>query len=163
MSTETSLLALQIDGQLTATPKGTRLLNVLIDNNIKILKACGGHGRCATCHVFIRKGMDNLTPHTDQELMTLSLMKIEQANARLACQCMVLGNGVTIDVPKGKYIGSESELETLVGKKAEQSIVHPITGEVLVYEGKLILRTALQKMQAVNKEFEMQMSALVAK
>jgi ferredoxin len=160
MNTENSLLAIQIDGQLTATPKGTRLLSVLLANHVKVLKACGGQGRCATCHIFVQKGMDNLTPHTEQEIMTLSLMRIEQPNARLACQCMVLGNGITIEVPKGKYVGSESELESMIGKKAEQSIVHPFTGEILVYEGKLILRTALQKMQAVNQEFEAEMSAL---
>ncbi|CAN1210064.1 (2Fe-2S)-binding protein [Tumidithrix helvetica PCC 7403] len=163
MNTENSLLALQIDGQLTSTPKGTRLLGVLLANNINVLKACGGQGRCATCHVFIHKGMDSLTPPTEQELMTLSLMRIEQSNARLACQCMVLGSGVSLEVPKGKYVDSDTELESQVGKKAEQSLIHPITGEVLVYEGKLILRTALQKMQTATQEFEQEMKVYLTR
>ncbi len=160
MNDADAMLALQIDGKLTTTRKGTRLLSALLANHIKVLKACGGQGRCATCHIFVQKGMDCLTPHTEQEIMTLSLMKIEQSNARLACQCMVLRDGVSLEVPRGKYVSSETELESLVGKKAQESIIHPITGEILVYEGKLILRTALQKMQAANQQFEKEMDVL---
>jgi ferredoxin len=163
MNDADSILALQIDGELTTTRKGTRLLSALLANHVKVLKACGGQGRCATCHVFIQKGMDCLTPYTEQEIMTLGLMKIEQPNARLACQCMVLRDGVSLEVPKGKYVGSETELESLVGKKAQQSIFHPITGEILVYEGKLILRTALQRMQAANQQFDQEMNLLLSR
>lgn len=163
MNNADAVLALQIDGKLTSTRKGTRLLSALLANHVKVLKACGGQGRCATCHVFVHKGMDCLTPPTEQEIMTLNLMKIEQSNARLACQCMVLRDGVSLEVPKGKYVGSETELEHLVGKKAQESIIHPITGEVLVYEGKLILRTALQKMQAVNQQFDKEMNVLLSR
>jgi ferredoxin len=157
-----SLVSLEIDGQLTTTPVGTNLLSVLLSNDIKVLKVCGGNGRCATCHVFVEQGMDVLSPPTDQERMTLSLMRIEPANARLACQCKVLGQGVAIQVPKGKYVDSEAELEALVGKKAQQSLIHPFTGEILVQEGKLILRSALEKMQELNQEFEKEMGVLLS-
>lgn len=156
-------IGLRIDGKHATTPRETRLLSVLLNNKVSILKACGGQGRCATCHIFVEKGMELLTPPTDQELMTLSMMKIEQSNARLACQCKVMEQGVEISVPKGKYLGSEAELESLVGKRAQQTLVHPLTGEVLVHEGKLILRTALEKMQSVNKEFEKEMGVLLSR
>jgi hypothetical protein len=68
-----------------------------------------------------------------------------------------------VEVPKGKYVGSEAELESLVGKKAQQSLIHPITGEILVHEGKLILRSALQKMQEVDQEFEKEMGVLLSR
>jgi ferredoxin len=155
-----TLVPLQIDGQLTTTATGTTLLNALLSNKVNVLKACGGNGRCATCHIFVEKGMDRLSTPTEQELMTLSLMRIEQANARLACQCKILDAGVAIVVPKGKYVASEGELELMVGKKAQQSLIHPITGEILVQEGKLILRSALEKMQELNLEFEKEMDSL---
>jgi ferredoxin len=157
-----TFVALQIDEQLTTAPTGARLLNVLLDNQVNVLKACGGNGRCATCHVFVKNGMDCLSPLTEQERLTLSLMRIEQSNARLACQCKVLESGVVLEVPKSKYVDSEAELESLVGKKAQQSLAHPFTGEILVEEGKLILRTALEKMQRLNREFEKEMGVLLS-
>ncbi|MFN3359922.1 MAG: 2Fe-2S iron-sulfur cluster-binding protein [Pseudanabaenaceae cyanobacterium] len=158
-----AILTLEIDGEIKQTRKGTRLLSALLANHAKLLKACGGQGRCATCHVFINKGMENLTPPTDQELMTLSIMKITQENARLSCQCMILGSGISVTVPKGKYVGTEAELEALIGQRAEQALFHPITGEVLVDAGKLILRSALQKLQTVNQEFDTAMRSLVTR
>ncbi len=156
-------LFLEIDGQPTRAKEGARLLSVLLANHVKVLKACGGQGRCATCHVYVNQGMESLTPPTEQEKLTLSLMKIDRNDARLACQCRVIGNGLSIEVPKGKYVGSEAELEALVGKKAQQTIIHPITGEVLVREGKLILRSALEKMQQLNQEFEKEMGVLLSR
>jgi ferredoxin len=157
------LVALTIDGVATTSPKGTRLLSALLSSKAKVLKACGGQGRCATCHIFVHEGMDCLTPPTEQELITLSLMRIEKSNARLACQCKILEAGLVVEVPKGKYVDSEAELELLVGKKAQQSLIHPITGEILVHEGKLILRSALQKMQEVDLEFEKEMGVLLSR
>jgi ferredoxin len=156
-------VSLVIDGKSTKSPKGTRLLSVLLSNQAKVLKACGGQGRCATCHVFVQAGMDCLTPPTEQELMTLNLMRIEQSNARLACQCRILEDGIVVEVPKGRYVGSEAELESLIGKQAQQSLIHPFTGEVLVQEGKLILRSALLKMKGVNEEFEREMGVLLSR
>lgn len=158
-----TFVALHIEGKPTRTQRGAKLLSVLLDNQVKVLKACGGQGRCATCHVFVKNGMENLSPPTDQELMTLSLMRIDQANARLACQCSVEDSGVSLEMPKGKYVGSEAELESLVGKKAQQALIHPITGETLVFEGKLILRSALQKMQDAGQEFEKAMGVLLSR
>jgi ferredoxin len=162
-SSKSEVVSLIIDGKSTNTPKGTRLLSTLLNNQAKVLKACGGQGRCATCHIFVQNGMDCLTPPTDREIMTLNLMRIEKSNARLSCQCKILESGLEIEVPKGKYVGSEAELESLVGKKAQQSLIHPITGEILVYEGKLILRSALQKMQEVDREFEKEMGGLLSR
>ncbi len=160
--TET-FVGLKIDGKLSHSPRGTRLLNILLDNQVNVLKACGGQGRCATCHVFVQEGMDCLSAPTEEEMMTLSLMRIEQSNARLACQCQVLEQGLVVEVPKGKYVGSEGELESLVGKRAQQSLIHPFTSEILVHEGKLILRSALEKMRELNQEFEKEMGTLLSR
>ncbi|WP_168130327.1 2Fe-2S iron-sulfur cluster-binding protein [Synechococcus sp. PCC 7502] len=157
------LISLIIDGKPTTSPKGTQLLKALLGNQAKLLKACGGQGRCATCHVFVQAGMDYLTPPTASELMTLDLMGIKNPNARLACQCQILAAGVEVEVPKGKYIGSEAELESLIGKRAQQSFIDPSTGEILIHEGKLILRSALQKMQEINQELAKKLGILLCR
>ena len=58
-----------------------------------------------------------------------------------------------IEVPQGMYIGSIGELKNLIGKRAQQNLIHPLTGEVLVEEGKLILRSALEKMAEIDSSF----------
>jgi ferredoxin len=94
-----AFVTLQLDGKPTTAPRGNRLLNILRDNQVTVLEACGGKGRCATCHVFVEKGMDCLSPPTEQEMLTLSLMQIDQSNARLACQCLVDDSGVVLEMP----------------------------------------------------------------
>jgi hypothetical protein len=50
-------------------------------------------------------------------------------------------------------------LEQSIGKKATQTLIHPLTGEVLVEAGKLVLRSAIEKMQAASGKFTTALSA----
>jgi len=59
----------------------------------------------------------------------------------------VLGNGVTVELPAGMYINSLQDIEVLIGRRAEQNLLHPITGQVLVEEGKLITRSMLKQLE----------------
>jgi len=56
---------------------------------------CFGHGSCGTCKVAVKKGAENLSPKGVMEKFTLwrmlSVIGHEQ-EARLACQCQVLGD-----------------------------------------------------------------------
>lgn len=126
------------------------LLQVLLAQDMNVLQACGAQGRCATCHVFIQEGMEALSPMNDQEKLTLSFITTAQPNSRLSCQTKILSNGAVIEVPRGMYVGSLGELKELIGRRATQNVVHPLTGEVLVEEGKLILRSALEKMANID-------------
>jgi len=129
------------------------LLSVLLLQEMNVLQACGGQGRCATCHVYVQDGQDSLSPKSDQEILTLSFITTSKANSRLACQARVWQDGIVVEVPQGMYIGSIGELKSLIGKRAQQNLVHPLTGEVLVEEGKLILRSALEKMAEIDSNF----------
>lgn len=137
------------------------LLKVLLEQEMNVLQACGGQGRCATCHVYIQSGMESLNPCTNQERLTLSFITNSEPNSRLACQTYVLDEGVVVEVPKGMYVGSIGELKSLIGRRANQNIVHPFTGEVLVEEGKLILRSALEKMAKIDSELETSLVGLL--
>ena len=129
------------------------LLSVLIKQEMNVLQACGGQGRCATCHVYIQAGEKSLSPKSEQEILTLSFITSSKANSRLACQAKVWQDGIVIEVPQGMYIGSIGELKNLIGKRAQQNLIHPLTGDVLVEEGKLILRSALEKMTEIDSSF----------
>jgi len=130
------------------------LLKVLLQQDMNVFQACGGQGRCATCHVFIQSGMEMLSPVSEKEKLTLSFNTSCKPNSRLACQTRVLQDGVVVEVPSRMYVGSVAELKGLIGKLANQNLVHPITVETLVEEGKLILRSALEKMAKIDQDFQ---------
>ncbi|MCW5757747.1 MAG: 2Fe-2S iron-sulfur cluster binding domain-containing protein [Phycisphaeraceae bacterium] len=80
--------------------KGEHLLEVAIDNGINIEHACGGVCACSTCHVYIEKGMDQLSESTEAEEDRVEEAPGLQINSRLSCQCEVEGNGpITVRVP----------------------------------------------------------------
>ena len=70
-----------------------------------------------------------------------------QANSRLACQARVVGNGVVVELPPGMYVQSLQDIEALIGRRAAQDLLHPVTGKVLVEHGKLITRSMLRQIE----------------
>ncbi len=130
--------------------ENANLLKILLSQDMNVLQACGAQGRCATCHVYVKSGMDSLSAMNEQERLTLSFIATAQPNSRLACQTEILGEGVVLEVPRGMYVGSLAELKNLIGRRASQNIAHPLTGEILVEENKLILRSALEKMANID-------------
>jgi ferredoxin len=124
-----------------------QLLSALLGNDLKVMQECGGRGMCATCHVFVREGSDGLSPINRREQRTLQVITTCQTGSRLACQARVMGEGVVVEVPPGMYVNAIDDLESLVGRRAQDDLLHPLTGEVLVEEGKLITRSILVQLQ----------------
>lgn len=124
-------------------PTEGRLLDALVDHGEDILRACGGRGICATCHVFVTKGMEQLTPMGSREQKTLSRVAHSGPLSRLACQAQVIGDGVEIERPNATYVTSTADLEKLIGKRATRPILHPVDGRVLIQKGKIMTRTAI--------------------
>jgi ferredoxin len=146
-------VTLTIDGKQVAAEQNATLLSVFKEYDILVNQICGGQGMCASCHFFVMDGADALTPPTKQEQMTLQFTKIDRPGARLACQTRAIGDGVIIELPTGTFVESEQDLERKIGKKADKTLIHPMTGEVLVEAGKLVLRSALEKMKESSSKF----------
>ncbi|MEX0268436.1 2Fe-2S iron-sulfur cluster-binding protein [Leptolyngbyaceae cyanobacterium UHCC 1019] len=123
------------------------LLSILINKDLDVLKECGGRGLCATCHVYVKSGMGGLSPVNRREQRTLEVITTCKPNSRLACQARVLNNGVVVELPPGMYINSIKDIEALIGRRAEQDLLHPITGQVLVEAGKLITRSMMKQIE----------------
>ncbi len=80
--------------------KGEHLLEVAMEAGINIEHACGGVCACSTCHVYIEKGMDQLSEATEAEDDRVEEAVGLQRNSRLACQCVVIGDGpIVVRVP----------------------------------------------------------------
>jgi ferredoxin len=146
-------ITLSIDGLPVEAPLNSNIISIFKSQGISINQICGGQGMCASCHFFVVAGSELLSPPTTQEKATLQYTKIDRPGARLACQSCVTGNGLAIELPKGTFVKSEGDLAASIGKKATKTLIHPLTGEVLVEEGKLILRSAVEKMQAASSTF----------
>jgi ferredoxin len=133
--------------QETSVETNGNLLSVLINKDLDVLRECGGRGMCATCHVYVTEGMEALSAVNRREQRTLEVITSCKTNSRLACQARVLANGVVVELPPGMYINSLQDIEALIGRRAEQNLLHPITGQVLVEEGKLITRSVLKQLE----------------
>jgi ferredoxin len=133
--------------QDTSVETNGNLLSVLLNKDLDVLRECGGRGMCATCHIYVKDGMSNLSAMNRREQRTLEVITSCQQNSRLACQARVLDNGVIVELPPGMYINSLKDIEDLIGRRAEQDLLHPITGKVLVESGKLITRSMLKTIE----------------
>jgi len=78
--------------------KTEKLLNVLQENYIDWMHACGAKGRCTTCKAIILDGQDNIAPLSTNEERYASQNKLA-INERLSCQAIVKGD-IVIKVPE---------------------------------------------------------------
>ena len=61
---------------------------------------------------------------------------------------------VQVTRPGGRYITSSSQLDGLVGRRAQQRILHPIDGTVLVERGKIITRSRIRQLAQLDIDVE---------
>ncbi|MGB3492543.1 MAG: 2Fe-2S iron-sulfur cluster-binding protein [Elainellaceae cyanobacterium] len=134
-------------GQQSSIETNGNLLSVLLNKELDVLKECGGRGMCATCHIYVKEGMDAISPISRREQRTLEVITSCKPNSRLACQSRVLAEGITVELPPGMYVNSLQDIEALIGRRAEQPMLHPITGQVLVEPGKLVTRSMLKQLE----------------
>ncbi len=78
--------------------KTEKMLDVLQENYIDWMHACGKKGKCISCKAIIVEGMDNIAPLTEVEKRYIKSNKLK-ANERLSCQAVLKGD-VTIQVPE---------------------------------------------------------------
>ncbi len=130
----------------------SRLLDALLSRDVGVQMLCGGRGLCATCHVYVIKNPQNLSPPTAKESLTLSVLTGAKANSRLSCQAHVIGDDIELAFPEGLYIDSFESLESLIGQRTQVPILHPVTGDTLVAANKIIIRTIVEELK--NLDFE---------
>jgi ferredoxin len=148
------IIKLEPIGTKTAIITNSNLLSALLQEELKVLRVCGGRGLCATCHIYVKEGMDSLSPMTAREQRTLGIITSCRFNSRLACQTQVMDEGVVIELPSGMYINEVENLEDLIGRRAQKDILHPLSGKVLVEEGKLITRSTITLLHTTKSKVD---------
>ena len=62
------------------------LMEVLKASEYSIPATCGGMALCATCHVEVKNGLENLPEPKDAELDMIDTLPDATSQSRLACQ-----------------------------------------------------------------------------
>ncbi|MDA1269016.1 MAG: 2Fe-2S iron-sulfur cluster-binding protein [Bacteroidetes bacterium] len=78
--------------------RACKVIELIHENGIDWMHACGKKGRCTTCKMSMVDGQENLSSETAQELHFRDL-KMLLPNERLACQAHLLQGVLTIRVP----------------------------------------------------------------
>ncbi len=75
-----------------------KVIELIHENGIDWMHACGKKGRCTTCKMSILEGQENLSSDTAQEQHFREQNRL-LPNERLACQAHLLHGILTIRVP----------------------------------------------------------------
>lgn len=95
-------------------PVGANLRLEALKHGIQVYKGlsrylnCLGHGSCGTCRVLIKKGMDQVSPKTFLEKLTLGRMLAtigHENEMRLSCQCQINGDCEVVTTPPFNWSG----------------------------------------------------------
>lgn len=146
------IVKLDTIGQDVSVQTNDNLMSALLAGQLHVLQECGGRGMCSTCHVYIKEGMEGLSPLNRREQRTLEVITTANRYSRLACQARVMGPGVIVELPEGIYVDAIDNIEDLIGRRAQQDILHPLNGKVLVEKGKLITRSMLAQIEDTKVE-----------
>lgn len=90
--------------------KEESLLDVALNNGIRLDHACGGNCACTTCHVWVKEGADHLSEMEDDEADRLDMAADLQLNSRLGCQAVITKPGkVVVEIPawNRNYVSEE--------------------------------------------------------
>jgi 2Fe-2S ferredoxin len=74
------------DGIEAEVPAGTTILEAARKAGAQVGSACGGVCACSTCHVYVKEGLDALSPASEREEDIMDKAFDVQANSRLGCQ-----------------------------------------------------------------------------
>jgi 2Fe-2S ferredoxin len=79
--------------------RGRKLVDAMLDNGIAIEHACEKVCACATCHVYLRTGADQVAPADDEEEDQLDAAWGLQPQSRLSCCVKVKGPLLVVELP----------------------------------------------------------------
>ena len=85
---------------------GEDVLDVVLDNGIKLQHNCGGVCGCSTCHVYVNHGEDNIQEISDKEEDFIDRAINPRINSRLGCQCILIDGDFEVTIPdQSQFMG----------------------------------------------------------
>ena len=78
-------------------PSASKVIEIIHESGIDWMHACGKKGRCTTCKLLVKAGIENLSELTDQEMAFRNQGRLKE-NERLACQVVLLTGTIRVRV-----------------------------------------------------------------
>ena len=78
------------DGIEVDVPIGMSILDASRSGGAQVGSACGGVCACSTCHVYVKQGLEALSPANDREEDIMDKAFDVRANSRLGCQSKIM-------------------------------------------------------------------------
>jgi len=78
---------------------GKTIQDVALDHDVPLNHSCGGNCTCASCHVIVHEGMENLSEKSDEEDFQWEEANGLTPHSRLSCQCKIRGGNVVVEIP----------------------------------------------------------------
>ena len=88
------------EGLVFEARQGRSLIDELLAHGIALEHACEKVGACATCHVHVRAGGEQLAAADDEEEDQLGAAWGLDAQSRLSCCVRVAGAELVVELPK---------------------------------------------------------------
>jgi ferredoxin, 2Fe-2S len=83
--------------EIFSESKNRKVIELIQENYIDWMHACGKKGRCTTCKMIVIEGIDLLEPLTEREEFFQSKGRLK-ANERLTCQSIITEGDMIIRV-----------------------------------------------------------------
>lgn len=77
--------------EVTSIDNSKTVLDIIHENGIDWMHACGKNGRCTTCKIILVEGKEQLSAVNDAEQKFLDIGRLKDGE-RLACQTYIKGN-----------------------------------------------------------------------
>ncbi|WP_092402769.1 MULTISPECIES: ISC system 2Fe-2S type ferredoxin [Candidatus Ichthyocystis] len=88
------------EGECFEAQPGVSICNALLNNNIEIEHACEKCCACTTCHVWVREGMEGLSPASEAEEDLLDRAWGVEIDSRLSCQAILNKGDIIVEIPR---------------------------------------------------------------
>ena len=83
--------------EIISSQSGRKVIELIHENYIDWMHACGKKGRCTSCKMIVKAGMENLSPMTDREIFFRERGRLN-ASERLTCQAKLEKGEILIRV-----------------------------------------------------------------
>ncbi|PIQ48952.1 MAG: ferredoxin [Cytophagales bacterium CG12_big_fil_rev_8_21_14_0_65_40_12] len=88
--------------EVSSTDNSKSVLDIIHENGIDWMHACGKNGRCTTCKLIVVEGAENLSPIGEVEQKLFEVGKLMDGE-RVACQAKVHGDIKVRVAEKNKF------------------------------------------------------------
>ncbi|WP_297462747.1 2Fe-2S iron-sulfur cluster-binding protein [Ferrovum sp.] len=86
-------------GKTIEAAEGISILRALLDSGENIPHKCEGKAECGSCHIFVIEGRKSVSKIQRAENEKLDTLVGVGSKSRLACQTLLGGENITIEIP----------------------------------------------------------------